>query len=405
MYSGLAAGSIGVDLWCYTDASPQQYHKTPYLRTPQETQWGMTTWDRQDKPLAREFKKFTQIVKQMDLSDIRPSPADIAIVIPNEWAKPHGDFSRFGLTGPETIPYLSTEDGDAIPNQPQPNATSENQWLMGSANSTFMLAHRVGLKSDFPREYADWQKRPMLFMPSPLTSTGSKFLAHPHSDFWEKAKKYVEVGGFLYASVAADAAIPNMESIFGARLSDWNPATDITITVVEPFGSLKKGDTFHFALPGTSSHYFGAQLEVLGGTVIATDQDGRPALVSNILGKGKTLLSAYPIEAYLAATPAVFEKPESTHRIYEAFREWTGVKPLFRTDSPSVEATALTTPHSGYVVLVNHNAKAENVTVTATAAIHALRLITPQGPQSVQLEGMSWKMNIDAYDAVVVEWK
>ena len=81
------------------------------------------------------------------------------------------------------------------------------------------------------------------------------------------------------------------------------------------------------------------------------------------------------------------------------------MKPLFRTDSPSVEATALTAPHSGYVVLVNHNAKAENVTVTATAAIHALRLITSQGPQPVQLEGMSWKMNIDAYDAVVVEWK
>jgi beta-galactosidase len=405
MYSGLAAGSIGVDLWCYTDASPQQYHRTPYLRTPQETQWGMTTWDRQDKPLAREFKKFAQVVKQMDLSGLTPAPADVAIVIPDEWAKPHGDFSHLGLTGPETIPYLSTEDGDAIPNQPQLNATSENQWLMSSAISTFVLAHRVGLKSDFPREYADWQKRPMLFMPSPLTSTGSKFLAHPHSDFWEKAKKYVEDGGFLYASVAADAAIPNMESLFGARLADWNPATDITITVVEPFGSLKKGDTFHFALPGTSSRYFGAQLEVLGGTVIATDQDGRPALVANLLGKGKTLLSAYPIEAYLAATPAVFEKPETTHRIYEAFREWTGVKPLFRTDSPSVEATALTAPHSGYVVLVNHNAKAENVTVTATAAIHALRLITSQGPQPVQLEGMSWKMNIDAYDAVVVEWK
>ena len=110
MYSGLAAGSIGVDLWCYTDASPQQYHRTPYLRTPQETQWGMTTWDRQDKPLAREFKKFAQVVKQMDLSGLTPAPADVAIVIPDEWAKPHGDFSHLGLTGPETIPYLSTED-------------------------------------------------------------------------------------------------------------------------------------------------------------------------------------------------------------------------------------------------------------------------------------------------------
>ena len=58
--------------------------------------------------------------------------------------------------------------------------------------------------------------------------------------------------------------------------------------------------------------------------MIAVDQDGRPALVANIVGSGKTLLSAYPIETYLANTPAVFEKAESTHRIYEAFRNWTG---------------------------------------------------------------------------------
>jgi len=86
MYSGLGAGSIGVDLWCYTDAAPEQFHKVRYLRTPQETGWGMTTWDRQDKPLAREFKKFSQIVGRLDLTGISPAPADVAIVIPDEWA-------------------------------------------------------------------------------------------------------------------------------------------------------------------------------------------------------------------------------------------------------------------------------------------------------------------------------
>ena len=58
IYSGLGQGGIGVDLWCYTDAAPEQFHKVPYLRTPQETRWGMTTWDRQDKPLAKEFKRY-----------------------------------------------------------------------------------------------------------------------------------------------------------------------------------------------------------------------------------------------------------------------------------------------------------------------------------------------------------
>src|SRR5437773_956898 len=96
-YSGIGAGSSGLDPWCYPDASPEQFHKVPYLRTPQETGWGMTSWDRQDKPLAREFKKFSEVVGQLDLTGIAPAPADIGIVIHDEWAKAHGDFSYFGL--------------------------------------------------------------------------------------------------------------------------------------------------------------------------------------------------------------------------------------------------------------------------------------------------------------------
>src|SRR5208337_30974 len=150
MYSGLGAGSIGVDLWCYTDASPEQFHKAPYLRTPQDTGWGMTTWDRQDKPLATEFEKISQVVGRLDLTGISPAPADIGIVIPDEWAKPHGDFSHFGLTGPEMVPYVSIADADAVPNQPAADVSSANQWLMSSSLLTFILARRAGLKADFP---------------------------------------------------------------------------------------------------------------------------------------------------------------------------------------------------------------------------------------------------------------
>jgi len=405
MYSGLAAGSIGVDLWCYTDASPEQFHKVPYLRTPQETAWGMTTWDRQDKPLAKEFKKFSQLVGSLDLTGITAAPADVGIVIPDEWAKPHGDFSRFGLTGPEVTPYVSIADADAIPGRPQPDVSGANEWLMGSLLNSFVLAHRAGLKADFPREYGNWEKRPMLFMPSPLTSTGDLFLAHVHSDFYEKVKKYVERGGFVYASVAADAAVPDMASLFGARLVDTAIVSEVTLKVVAPFGNLKPGDTFHYSLPGSGPKYWGSMLEVHGGKVIAVDQDGRPALVANTLGSGKTLLSAYPLEAYLAGIPAAFEKPEDTHRIYEAFREWTGVRPLFRSDQPSVEVSALNGEHRGYAVVVNHSAQAHNLTVFTSLPLHSAIRITPEGTKSLQLDGSSWKMDVGPYEGAVVEWK
>jgi hypothetical protein len=405
MYSGLAAGSIGVDLWCYTDAAPEQFHKVPYLRTPQETAWGMTTWDRRDKPLAVEFKKFSQLVGNLDLTGVEPANAEVGIVVPEEWAKPHGDFSHFGLSGLELVPYVSTSDADAMPGRSQPDVSSANLWLMNSALTSFILAHRAGLKLDFPRESGDWKKRPMLFLPSPLTSTSEPFLAHVHSDFYESARKYVEDGGFLYASVAADAAILGVETLFGARLMDAVPVSEVSLKVVASFGNLKPGDTFHFAVPAQNSRYWGSMLDVKGGEIIAVDQDGRPALVANSLGAGKTLLSAYPIEAYVANVPSAFEKSETTHRIYEAFRQWTGVRPAFYTDQPSVEATSLSGDRRGYVVLVNHSAVSRPTTVSTSLPVHSITQVTADGRKPLALNGSSWQIDVSAYDGVIVEWK
>ena len=406
MYSGLGAGSIGVDLWCYTDASPEQFHKAPYLRTPQETGWGMVTWDRKDKPLAREFKKFSRIVSQLDLTGVAPAAAEIGIVIPDEWAKVHGDFSRFGLTGPAVTPYVSQADGDAMPGRPQPDASVGNEWLVSSALTSFILARRAGLKADFPREYGDWEKRPMLFMPSPITSTGNDpLLTHVHSDFYEKARKYVEKGGFLYASLASDGAVPNMDALFGARIAERALSEDVTIKFIEPFGNLKPGDTFHYVVPGINLQSTGVVLEVSSGKVIAVDQEGRPALVTNTIGAGKTLVSAYPIEHYLAVVPGVFDKPENTHAIYEAFREWAGVKPAFRSDRPEVEVNALDGNHRGYLVLVNHSDKPQDVSILSAAPVRSYSLVTPEGGRALTPQGANARLRLEPFEGAILEWK
>ena len=405
IYSGLGAGSIGVDLWCYTDASPEQFHKVPYLRTPQETGWGMTTWDRQNKPLANEFKKISQVVGQLDLAGVAPAAAEVAIVMPEEWAKIHGDFSHFGLTGPEVTPYISTSDADAMPGRSQADVSGGNHWLMSSALNTFILARQAGLKADFPREYGDWAKRPMLFMPSPITSTGDPFLTHVHSDFYERVKRYVENGGFLYASVAADSAVPEMSSLFGARLADRAVSSEVTLKFVVPFGDFKPGDTLHYTVPTSGPESWGALLELSSGKVIAVDQDGHPALVSNVIGSGKTLLSAYPLEHYLANVPAVFDKTEQTHRIYAAFRDWTGITPEFRTDQPAVEASQLSGDHRGYLVLVNHSDTLQHVSVSSKLAVRSMTIISPDGGHALTASGSKWKIDLAPYEGAVIEWK
>jgi endo-1,4-beta-mannosidase len=404
IYSGIGSGALGVDLWCFSDAAPEQFLKVPYLRTPQETGWGMVTWDRQDKPLAREFKKISQVVSKLDLTDLAAAPADAAIVIPDEWAKPHGDFSRFGLTGAEVVPYVSNEDHDAMPGQAVSDSSADSHQLMGSVLNAFILLHRAGLKADFPREYADWNKRPALFMPYPLTSTGGPFLTHVHTDFYEKAKHYVEGGGAIYASISAGSGIPNMDSLFGARMIDATTTSEVTFKVIEPFGALKVGDTFHYSLPASTQKYWGSILAVSGGKIIAVDQDGHPALIANSLGKGKTLLCAYPIESYLAAMPSAFERPESTHLIYDSFRQWINLGPLFRADRPSVEVSALQGAARGYAVVVNHGSQSGQVGVQTRLPIHSVRRIAPEGNSALTLSGNGWKMDLGPYEGAVVEW-
>jgi endo-1,4-beta-mannosidase len=404
LYSGLGAGANGFLLWCYTDAAPEQFHKVPYLRAPHETQFGLTTWDGKDRPSAKMFKDFEDIVARLDLTGIEPAPAEAGIIVPYEWSKPHGDFSHFGLSGLEVVPYTTTNEGANLAGQAQPNFSEENLWITGSWLSSFVLARRAGFKADFPREYDDWQKRSLVLMPSPLTSTDS-FLVHVHSDFWEKAKQYVSNGGSLYASVAADAAIPEMDSLFGARMADANPKDDVTLKIVAPFGDLKVGDTFHYSVPSATPRSWGAILEVRGGTVIAVDQDNRPALVANTVGAGKTLLSAYPLENYLANTPAVFDRPETTYRIYQALRDWSGLKPLFHSDQPSVEVCALSGGTHGYLVVTNHSSASQSVTITAASPLHSVARITPEGKSSLQIAGGTFKVDIGAYEGEVFDWR
>jgi Cellulase (glycosyl hydrolase family 5) len=404
MYSGLAAGANGFLLWCFTDAAPEQFNKVPYLRAPHETQFGLTTWERKDRPRGVEFRQFTQVASRMDLTGIEPAAPEAGIIVPDEWAKPHGDFSRVGLDGPAVIPYVSTQDGGAVSGQSTPDTSEQNLRLTGAWLSSFILSRRAGFKTDFPREYEDWQSRPMILLPSPLTSTENN-LIHVHTDFWEKARSYVTKGGSLYASVCADAAIPEMEGLFGTRLVDHMPATEVTLRIVEPFGDLKPGDTLKYTAPSGESRHWAALLEPRGGKVIAVDQDGRPALVTNTMGAGKTLICAYPVESYLAGRPSAFEGAEDTHRIYRAFRDWAGIQPLFQSDQPSVEVLALKGPGRGFAVAVNHSPLVKQTRIATTRPLKSALRLAPRDSQPLELKGQTWFMELQPYAAAIVEWK
>jgi endo-1,4-beta-mannosidase len=404
MYSALGAGANGFLLWCYTDAAPIQYAKVPCLRSPHETSFGIVTWDRKVKPAAKMLSEFSKITGNLDLKGIEPAPPEAVILVPNEWSKPYGDASRFGLSGPEYAPYTSTAEGGSVNGQAPAKFADENARITGAWLSAYILARRAGMKVGFPREYDDWRKFPMVMLPSPLTSTDN-MLVHVHTDFWAKAKKYVEDGGVLYASLSADAAIPEMEDLFGARMVDSAPAQENVLKVVAPFSSLKPGDTFTYSGSAESMNQWTATLKVGSGQVIAVDQDGRPALVAHTVGRGKTLLSAYPIEMYLANRPSAFEDKDATHGIYQALREWAGVKPAAWSDDPSVEVAALNAKDHGYLVVVNHSPRSKSVSINTSLPVRAMSRIQADGTGAVQHGQSGWEIQLDPYDGALLAWK
>ena len=404
LYSSFAAGANGFLIWCYTDAAPTQYSKVPYLRSPHETQFGIVTSDRQERPAAKMLTAFSKTMSSLDLDGIEPAPAEAAILVPDEWSKPYGDESHFGLTGPEIAPYTSQDEGGSVAGQPLPKQVEENSRLVGAWLSSYILARRAGVKAAFPREYGDWKNYSMLILASPLTSTQSMMI-HLHSEFWEKARTYVEDGGVLYASVSGDAAIPEMDGLFGARLMDHLLVREVTLRIVAPFGNLKPGDTFTYSASADAPEQWAATLEVHDGQVIAIDQNGKPALVAHQLGLGKTLLCAYPIEMYLANQPSAFEGKDATYRIYQALREWAGITAIVWTDDPSVEAAALNAKDHGYFVVVNHSPQSKQVLIQTSLPVRALSRVMADGNQPVANQRFGWSLQLDPYDGAVLDWK
>ncbi len=396
LHSGLGAGACGFLAWCFTDAAPDLFRQVPYLRAPHETQFGLTTWDRQDRPRAKVLREFSKVLAQMDLDGLESAPREAAILVPDEWAKPHGSQARFGLSGSNPIPYTSVQDGL--------DTAGENAWLMRCLLNAFILAHRAGWNVGMPREYAGWKAYPLVLLPSPLTST-DRNLVHVHTPFWDEARAYLSQGGNLYASLCADAAIPGMEEIFGATLADHAPTEEAILKVVAPLGELKPGMAFRYRADPDDPRQWAATLDVHDAEVIAIDQRDAPVLLAHRYGRGHTLVSAYPLENYLGLTASAFEGEESSHLIYRGFGEWAGITPFFSTDHPSVEVGSLIGEWGGYAILANHQPQKRTVKVTARSNFDSAALLAADGKRPLQMQGRTWQLEIQGYGAAIIEWR
>ncbi len=399
MYSAVGSGAHGLVAWCFTDADEATWARVPYLRSPHETQFGVTDAQKQERPAGEELRKLGQVLSQMEFEDVALPPLQAGIIVPHEFA--HGpDHSRYGITEPHLSLYVSAEEAWTEKRERRSGVVLPvSSWL-----SAFILAKEAHLEVGFPREYDSWEKVPLLLMPSPLTSTSLSF-NHVHTTFWRRAQSYVEAGGTLYASLSGDAAMPEMQDLFGASLEDRIiPPGSVEIEMVQDFHGLKKGDRFRYQA-GPSPADIGYLLRVTAGQIIALDQEGNPAMVAHALGQGQTLLSAYPLERYLAQTPAAFEGEEPTWRLYRALKKYTGLTSLFECDHPKVELGLLPRSNEGYLVAVNHGLESIRTPVTTALSLAEVRELAPDGAKPLAHDEHGWEIALDGFCGTIFHWR
>lgn len=399
MYSAVGSGAHGLVAWCFTDAEEATWARVPYLRCPHETQFGITDARKQARPAGEELRKFSRVLSQMEFDKIALPALQAGIIVPHEFA--HGpDHSRYGISEPHLSLYVSAEEAWIEKRERRSGVVLPvSSWL-----SAFILAKEAHLEVGFPREYDPWEKVPLILLPSPLTST-SLSINHVHTTFWRRAQRYVEAGGTLYASLSGDAAIPEMEDLFGACLEDRIiPRGGVEIEMVQDFHGLKKGERFHYQV-GLSPADMGYLLRVAAGQIIAIDQEGNPAIVAHSLGQGQTLLLAYPLEHYLAETPGAFEGEDSTGGVYRALRNYAGLRSLFECDNPKVELGLLPRSNDGYLVTVNHGVEPIRTFITTGLSLEEVRELAPGGAKRVGHDEHGWEVNLDGFSGTIFHWR
>jgi hypothetical protein len=396
-WSSLGRGAIGYFAWCWTDAEPDAYRRSPYVRQPHETQFGVTDHTGALRPRGRVLSDLAATVRALDLdahASMGPATADAAIPVPHEYVRPY-DGSAYGL---EDAP-----SGLYVPAERAWNPDRDHRPLVRGWLNAFVMAARAGMSTSFPREPLDgaWPDARLLLLPAPLASTTNSLL-HVRTSYWRGAERFFGEGGVLYLSCSAEVAIPEMAELAGCRIADRAPASPAILRFTSPWGPFGPGDELSLPDPGPwDLHLRGVRLNVEGAVTIAVDADGAPALVSFPRGRGHAVTCAYPLELLLAATPDAHGPADRSWGLYAGLADVAGIRPVVA--DPDVVAGSLLGPSGGLIALTNHAADARAVELRLPDGARDPRAIGPDGSRAIDPEGIGVELppagaTVVAYD-------
>ena len=243
LFSLFANGSAGAMWWCSSDQT--ELNHFPYSMQMVERELGLLRNDHSPKPALLEIKKFSEVLKNLDID--LPRAKDDAVC-------------------------LLTHD--------------QHHWSV--AYMTYVLARRAGLNISFADANEGIPSSPVYIVPS------IKGVRCMFKDKYDILKEKVKNGATLYISLD-DGILSGFEELCGVKVVDsFIHKTDLSAEL--------NGEVIEFEKARNLT------LENVSAEVIAYDSENNPFLTVNSYGKGKVYLVNAPIEASLIDKHNAFDK-------------------------------------------------------------------------------------------------
>ncbi len=338
LHNSLLAGATGWIAWNNTDFDlPGQ---DPYRHHAFEQRFGLTDSSGRPKATLAEMARFAGTLRTIEAGLCERGETDTALIVPA-----YLDTS-YPFTSPADPPsigrtlaqaYVSARLADLAP-----ALVRESRAVTPGA--------RLYLAPSVKQLLA-----PTATALEQLASGGAcVYVSYsPGVDGWHRGPSYGGLNELFGVTHQLDAGL-------------GNPIEQETavFTLRRDFGNLAEGTTLAFSVAG--NEHARAYLPVVpdeGTEVIATDSQGRPALLLRRVNSGSIVGCTYPVEHMAALTPRV--NPDATVTLYDALASHAKVRRPVTVDDPRIACDALVRQDGRrFAFLVSHAAEALTVKPT-----------------------------------------
>jgi len=320
-YAALAIGASGAWVWCAFDFERET--DEPYLWEPHELSFGIFRRDGTPKPAVRELKDFSEFLGWFEGQGFERASPNCAVLVPSYFYREY--------------PFYS-----------------ENRQDMAAGMLTaYILVKAAGLRPTFIREEDSIDFRLVIVPPYArlLTST------------WGRLLESVEKGGTVYYSHVRYAAHLHVsachiwEELFGVKPSlrpgakGVFPEPPLRLRFVRDLPPVRSGEEYEYPLsrPDAGSTGF-----VPVDAVVCATLNGVDAVFTAKRGGGHAVLSAFPLELYLAYEKVV-DWSRGYHKLYQALAELAGLELPIRVSDPRVQCEEWVKGSERIVFLLNHS--------------------------------------------------